>query len=54
VNLYAQLIYDKFDAATDVDPDLPFGVLDGAVQGGIRKSGQFKQTLALALSYRFL
>jgi hypothetical protein len=24
------------------------------VQGGIRKSGQFKQTLALALSYRFL
>ena len=54
VNLYTQLIYDKFDAATDVDPDLPFGVLDEAVQSAVRKSGQFKQTLALALSYRFL
>lgn len=54
VNLYTQLIYDKFDAATDVDVTRPFSQLDGDVQGGIRKSGQFKQTLALALSYRFL
>lgn len=54
VNLYAQLIYDKFDAATNVDPTQAFSVLDAAVQEGIRKSGQFKQTLALALSYRFL
>jgi len=54
VSLYAQWIYDKFDAATDVDPTQPFGVVDSSVQGAIRKSGQFKQTLALALSYRFL
>jgi hypothetical protein len=54
VNLFAQWIYDKFDAATEVDPMLPLADVDAKVQGGIRKSGQFKQTLALALSYRFL
>jgi hypothetical protein len=54
VNLYAQWIYDKFDAATEVDPMLPLASVDAKVQGGIRKSGQFKQTLALALSYRVL
>jgi hypothetical protein len=54
VNLYAQLIYDKFDASTEVDPMLPLAGVDSKVRSGIRKSGQFKQTLALALSYRFL
>jgi hypothetical protein len=50
VNLYLQWIYDKFDAATRVDP----ASLPAAVDAGIRKSGQFKETLALAVSYRFL
>jgi hypothetical protein len=54
VNLYLQWIYDKFDAATNVDTSLPAAQLIAEVDGGIRKSGQFKQTLALALSYRFL
>jgi hypothetical protein len=54
VNLYAQWIYDKFDAATEVDPMLPLADVDAKVQSAVRKAGQFKQTLALALSYRFL
>ena len=30
-----------------------FGLDEAAVRGAIRKSGQFKQTLALGLSYKF-
>ena len=54
MNLYVQWIYDKFDAATNVDAALPLADVAAEVNGGIRKSGQFKQTLALAISYRFL
>lgn len=55
VNLYLQWVYDKFDAATDVDLSITDdAALIQQVTSGIRKSGQFKQTLALALSYRFL
>ncbi|MGQ0720100.1 MAG: DUF3078 domain-containing protein [Candidatus Eiseniibacteriota bacterium] len=54
VNLYLQWIYDKFDAATNVDTSVAAPQLIAEVDGGIRKGGQFKQTLALALSYRFL
>ena len=51
VNLYIQLIYDKFDASTSVDPDEDPDVLIPTVRGGIRKAGQFKQTLALGITY---
>jgi hypothetical protein len=54
VNLYAQWIYDKFDAATSVDPTVAPNALISTVDAGIRKSGQFKETLALAVSFRFL
>lgn len=54
MNLYLQWVYDKFDAATDVDLSLADADLIQQVEAGVRKSGQFKQTLALALSYRFL
>jgi hypothetical protein len=52
VNLYLQFVYDKFDQATSVDTDLPLDVLTRDVLGGVRKAGQFKQTLALGLTYR--
>jgi hypothetical protein len=54
VNLFLQWVYDKFDAATNVDTTLAAPQLIAEVDGGVRKGGQFKQTLALALSYRFL
>ena len=60
VNLYFQLVYDKFDASTkiisDFDPTNPIETATaiGQVDAGIRKSGQFKQTLAIGLSYRFI
>ena len=52
VNLYVQFIYDKYDEATKVDFTLPDSELIDAVQAGVRKGGQFKQTLALGITYR--
>jgi hypothetical protein len=54
VNLYVQWIYDKFDGATKIDDTLPIAEQIGAVDGGIRKAGQFKQTLGIGLTYQFL
>lgn len=54
VSLYAQLIYDKFDGATKIDPMAPLADQIDAVDGGIRKSGQFKQTLGIGLTYQFI
>lgn len=60
VNFYFQLVYDKFDTATKVDPDFdPADPVAAAaaiaeVDAGIRKAGQWKQTLAVGLQYRFL
>jgi hypothetical protein len=60
VNFFFQLVYDKFDTATKVhgsfDPTDP-AAADAAIQevdAGVRKSGQWKQTLAIGLQYRFL
>jgi hypothetical protein len=52
VALFAQLVYDKFDAAANVDPSRTLEQLVPEVRRNIRKSGQFKETLALTLSYR--
>ncbi len=54
VNLYVRLVYDKYD--TSVEPLIgEGGTLTNAeaVAQAIRKAGQFKQTLALGLTYRF-
>jgi hypothetical protein len=51
VNLFAQFTYDKFDAAANVDPSLAFGPALAELDRNTRKAGQFKQTLALALTY---
>ena len=52
VNLFAQWVYDKYDAAANVDLALPFDVLSGELDRNIRKRGQFKETLAIGLTYR--
>ena len=60
VSLFAQWVYDKFDSATNVAVDGVEGnaaalqLLTGEVDGGIRKAGQFKQTLGIGLTYKFL
>jgi hypothetical protein len=55
VNLYVMFVYDKYDNSVPpvIDDD---GVFENAkdVKAAIRKAGQFKQTLALGFTYRFL
>jgi hypothetical protein len=52
VNLFVQFLYDKFDAAANIDPTLAADVSRVELDRTTRKAGQFKQTLALALTYR--
>ena len=52
VNLYAQLVYDKFDSAANVDPAKPLADQIAVVDRNVRKAGQFKETLSLGLTYR--
>lgn len=52
VNLFVQWIYDKFDAAANVDPKLPLATLVPEIRKNVREAGQFKQTLAIGISYR--
>lgn len=55
VNLYVRWLYDKYD--NSVKPrlnDAEDGLANPAkVASAVRKAGQFKQTLALGLTYRF-
>jgi hypothetical protein len=51
VALLAQLVYDKFDSAANVDGTIPLAVLVPDIDKNVRKAGQFKQTLALGLTY---
>ena len=52
VNLYVQFVYDKFDEATNIIAS-PVSLEEIAqVDAGVRKGGQFKQTLALGITYR--
>jgi hypothetical protein len=55
VNLYVRWVYDKYD--NTVLPELnDAGELSNveAIREAVRKAGQFKQTLALGITYRFL
>jgi hypothetical protein len=52
VNLYAEFVYDKFDAAANIDPKLSPAAALVELERNTRKTGQYKQTLALALTYR--
>lgn len=53
MDLYFQLVYEKYDPSTDINPDLPLDARIANADIGIRKSAQWKQTLALGISYRF-
>ena len=52
VNLLVQWVYDKFDAAANVDTTLPLDVLTAELERNIRKQGQFREMLAIGLTYR--
>ncbi len=52
VNLYAEFVYDKFDAAANVDPTLAPAAALVELDRNTRKAGQYRQTLSLALTYR--
>jgi len=52
VALLVQLVYDKFDAAANVNNALPLSVLIPEIDKNIRKAGQFKETLAIGLTYQ--
>jgi len=54
VKLFVRWVYDKYD--NTVAPVVEDGDLVNApdVHGAIRKAGQFKQTLALGFSYKFM
>lgn len=54
VQLFTQWVYDKFDNAANIDTAAPLPSRIAEVQRSIRKAGQFKETLALALTYRLL
>jgi hypothetical protein len=54
VNLFAQLVYDKFDTKANVDPSLPLGDQTVEINKNVRKAGQFKQTLAIGITYKIL
>jgi hypothetical protein len=55
VNLYTRWVYDKYDNSV-----LPILNEEGklanvaAVKTAVRKAGQFKQTLGIGITYRFL
>ncbi len=53
MDLYFQLVYEKFDPSTDLNPDLPLDARIANAAVGTRKKAQWKQTLALGISYRF-
>ncbi len=52
VDLFAQAVYDKFDSATNVDPAQSLPARAVAIEGGIRKAVQIKQTMSLGLSWK--
>lgn len=52
VALLAHLVYDKFDSAANVDNAQPLANQVPEIDRNIRKAGQFKQTLSIALTYQ--
>jgi hypothetical protein len=55
VNLYVMFIYDKYDNSVIPIVDENGNLTNpGAVNASIRKAGQFKQTLGIGLTYKFL
>lgn len=55
VNLYVRWVYDKYDNSVPPKIDDNGDLTNAAdVHAAVRKAGQFKQTMAIGLTYRFL
>jgi hypothetical protein len=52
VDLFVQLVYDKFNTAANIDKTKDLALEVTEIDRNVRKAGQFKQTLSVALSYR--
>jgi hypothetical protein len=52
VTLLVHMVYDKYDANTNVAGERPLEEAIPLVDGAIRKSAQWRQTLALGLTYQ--
>jgi len=55
VNLYTRWIYDKYDNTVKPIAAMGGGLSNAdAVRAAIRTAGQFKETLSIGITYRFL
>jgi hypothetical protein len=55
VSLYLRWLYDKYENSVKPDIEDDGTLLNAeAVGAAVRKSGQFKQTLGIGLTYRFI
>jgi len=55
VNFYVMFIYDKYDNSVVPEVDDSGNLLNpGEVQAAVRKAGQFKQTLGVGVTFKFL
>ena len=55
VGLYTRWIYDAYDNSVKPLPTPEGGISNPeAVRGGVRKAGQFKETMSIGVTYRFL
>jgi hypothetical protein len=52
VGILAQLVYDKFDTAANLDIPLADPGLDAEISRNVRKQGQFREALVLGITYR--
>jgi hypothetical protein len=51
VSLVVHFVYDKYDQATNATTTLPIADRIALVDRGVRKAGQFRETLALSFTY---
>jgi hypothetical protein len=55
VNLYTRWIYDAYDNSVKPTPAAGGGLTNpAAVRAAVRRAGQFKETLSIGVTYRFL
>lgn len=55
LNVYVMFVYDKYDNSIVPELDDQGNLLNGpAVESAVRKAGQFKQTLGLGITFKFL
>ncbi|HET7904046.1 MAG TPA: hypothetical protein VFM17_05755, partial [Candidatus Eisenbacteria bacterium] len=52
VSLIAQLVYDKFDSAANLEIPITDPALDVEIARNVRKAGQFRELLSIGLTYQ--